>query len=84
VAWASPRLQAKAFQEAWLALLRTDLPRDMYKKVCCARLWCVCVCVCAVCAVCAGRSMRGCTPPPPHTHTRAHAHASAPTVLYCV
>lgn len=33
VAWANRRLQQREYQAAWLALLRTDLPGDIYKKV---------------------------------------------------
>jgi hypothetical protein len=32
-AWANPKVQQRAYGEAWLALLRLDLPDDIYKKV---------------------------------------------------
>ena len=31
--WANPKLQQRAYGEAWLAFLRLDLPSDIYKKV---------------------------------------------------
>jgi hypothetical protein len=32
-AWANPKAQQRAYQEAWLAFLRLDLPADIYRKV---------------------------------------------------
>jgi hypothetical protein len=31
-AWANPKAQQRAYQEAWLAFLRLDLPADIYRK----------------------------------------------------
>eukprot|EP00191_Tetraselmis_sp_GSL018_P021538 CAMPEP_0177578348 /NCGR_PEP_ID=MMETSP0419_2-20121207/296_1 /TAXON_ID=582737 /ORGANISM="Tetraselmis sp., Strain GSL018" /LENGTH=576 /DNA_ID=CAMNT_0019066777 /DNA_START=92 /DNA_END=1823 /DNA_ORIENTATION=- len=31
--WASPKLQRRAFSQAWLAFLRMDLPQDIHRKV---------------------------------------------------
>jgi U3 small nucleolar RNA-associated protein 19 len=32
-AWANLKLQQRWYGDAWLALLRTDLPHDIYRKV---------------------------------------------------
>ncbi len=33
-AWANAKSQKRAFTAAWLALLRMDLPADIYRKAC--------------------------------------------------
>lgn len=38
-AWANLKVQQRAYGDAWLALLRTDLPQDIYRKVRRVRVW---------------------------------------------
>lgn len=38
-AWLNAKAQQRAYQEAWLAFLRLDLPSDIYKKVSVPGFW---------------------------------------------